>query len=164
LRNPWVAHAQGELLFHWDHDDRYHAERLQFMAAGLLSQNVTAVFLQRWLIWWPARRRLVVSGSRTWEGSMLVRRDVLPANPAQGVAEDNTTIARLCSMYATLLIDRPDMYCYIVHGDNNYEDGHFETMMDWASQVIPGDRYEDERVSDLTASFPLVDYAASLTR
>ncbi|MGI4936005.1 MAG: hypothetical protein ACRYF5_04555 [Janthinobacterium lividum] len=55
------------------------------------------------------------------------------------------------------------MYCYIVHGDNSYEDGHFETMMDWASEVILGDRY-DERVSDLTASFPLVDYAASLTR
>jgi hypothetical protein len=161
LRNISVAHARGDFLCQWDDDDLYDAGRLEFMMAALLSHDVAAVFLKRWLIWWPARRQLAVSGSRTWEGSMLVGRDVLPAYPAQALAEDNITIARLCSMHATLLIDRPSLYCYIVHGANSYENAHFETMVSWASEVISADRY-DAQIAALASSLPITDYASHL--
>ncbi|CAN5182615.1 hypothetical protein BH09PSE3_BH09PSE3_22920 [soil metagenome] len=161
LRNTSVAHARGDLLCQWDDDDLYHPQRIEFMAGALIEHGVSAVFLQRWLIWWPARRQLAVSGSRTWEGSMIVDRAILPTYPAQALAEDNITIARLCSLHPTLLIDRAALYCYIVHGANSYEDRHFETMVKWASTVIPDERYDGE-LQALASSFPLSDYAAYL--
>lgn len=163
LRNVSVAHAQGALLCQWDDDDLYHDERLEFMVAALLRHDVVAVFLQRWWIWWPARRQLAISGTRTWEGSMLVRREVLPTYPAIALAEDNITIARLCALHPTLLVDRPELYCYIVHGGNSYEARHFETMLDWASEVTPADRYDNE-IERLQAFLPIAAYEAGIDR
>lgn len=163
LRNVSVAHAQGELLCQWDDDDLYHADRLEFMASGLLQHDVVAVFLQRWRIWWPARRQLAISGVRLWEGSMLVRREVLPTYPALALSEDTITMARLCSLHPALLVDRPELYCYIVHGGNSFETRHFETMVNWASDLTPVDRY-DEELARLQPFLPLAAYAASSDR
>jgi hypothetical protein len=93
---------------------------------------------------------------------MMVRRDVLPTYPAQALAlaEDSITIARLCSLHPTLLVDRPEIYCYIVHGANSYEDAHFETMMSWASETRP----YDNGLADLASMFPISDYAARMSR
>jgi hypothetical protein len=60
LRNISVAYARRDLLCQWDDDDLYHAEWLDFMATALLDHAASAVLLQPWRIWWPARRQLVV--------------------------------------------------------------------------------------------------------
>ncbi|MBB5686232.1 glycosyltransferase family 2 protein [Sphingobium boeckii] len=157
LRNVSVAHARGALLCQWDDDDLYAPDRLAVQAAALKAHDVVAVFLERWLIWWPERRALAASGRRTWEGSMLARREAVPAYPAQALAEDQVTVERLCAIRPVLLIDRPHVYCYVVHGRNSYDEAHFETMMGWASNIAALDRY-DADLKALSSDFPFADY------
>lgn len=92
---------------------------------------------------------------------MLARRDALPAYPAQALAEDQVTVARLCAVRPVLRIDRPHAYCYVVHGHNSYDEAHFETMIGWASNIASAGAYESD-LQALSGSFPFARYAAAL--
>lgn len=137
LRNVALARAQGEFVCQWDDDDLYDPGRVAVSMKVLTEAAVDAVFLDRWLTWWPARGRLFVSPVRIWEGSMLARRACVPAYPALARGEDSRVVQWIARHHAiAMLTDCPWMYCYRITGENTWDAAHFERHFAQASKVF----------------------------
>ncbi len=138
LRNISVSNSSGDLIAQWDDDDIYHPERLSFSFKVLEHTRSPVIFLNRWTIVWPAKKLACVSANRVWEGSMLARREVIPIYPNKKKEEDTSMVDLMCKMSSVTLLDYPELYFYIITGENTNSDEHFERMFNNSSIV-----YED---------------------
>jgi glycosyltransferase involved in cell wall biosynthesis len=164
LRNASLAAARGELVAQWDDDDLYHPRRLELQAGGLAGNaHAAAHFLSRWLLWWPARRLLAMSGRRLWEGSMVARRALLPAYPPLGLEEDSALVLALFHAHPCIESDVPALYCYVVHGGNAWDEAHFEEMFGRATRRFEGDEYS-ALLAQLAEALPVLEYEQARTR
>lgn len=161
LRNRSIAAATGELICQWDDDDLYHPRRIEDMLAELERTAADAVFLHRWTLWQPDRGRLAVSGPRVWEGSMLARREVLPAYPEAARGEDLEVVRIIRKQRSFHLMNRPDLYCYIFHGTNTWPEKHFRMFLSRASEEFIGEAYE-RKLAEMAKDMPLPAYAEAL--
>ncbi len=139
LRNLSVAQSAGTYICQWDDDDLYDPTRIEIQMSVLAAAGVQSTFLSRWLIWWPARDKLVLSSSRVWEGSMLAHRSVVPVYPALPRREDSYVAKWVTAYHATALIDLPQLYCYRVTGENTWDEAHFERMLSRATKIFGGE-------------------------
>jgi glycosyltransferase involved in cell wall biosynthesis len=163
LRNASIAAARGELVAQWDDDDLYHPQRLELQALALAENpHAAAHFLSRWFLWWPARRLLAVSARRVWEGSMLARRTLLPAYPSLSLEEDSAFVRMLFAAHPNIQSDVPEVYCYVIHGGNSWNETHFEGMFSRATQRFDGEAY-DIQLSLLARVLPMHDYDRART-
>lgn len=142
LRNIAVDEARGDYVCQWDDDDVYHPERLALQLKILLSHQVAATLLSRWTIWWPRERRLAVSNQRLWEGTLLCRKSAMPRYPSLSRGEDTDLVDALKRSAKIISIDAPFLYLYVVHGNNTFDAGHFDTMYRHASERFAGADYE----------------------
>lgn len=161
LRNLSLRAAQGEWVCQWDDDDLYHPERIRLSMAVCQSMQSEALFLMRWLFWWPARRRIGISHSRTWEGSMLARKECVPAYPELARGEDTAVMKDVVQSSRVSLIDAPWLYAYIQTGANTWGTGHFEANWKAASLVEPELGY-DAALNACSASGPFHAYAQEI--
>jgi glycosyltransferase involved in cell wall biosynthesis len=148
LRNASVAAAQGDLICQWDDDDLSDPRRLELMVSVLAASQCDAVFLSRVTLWWPARRRLVLSEARLWEGTMLARRGAVPPYPHYDRREDSAMVETLRQGSSVAVVDAPGMYVYRVTGKNTWDEAHFDALFATASRDLSDDY--DAR----TASWP----------
>jgi glycosyltransferase involved in cell wall biosynthesis len=163
LRNASVAAASGTLVAQWDDDDLYHPQRLELQAMGLAAAPAAAAhFLSRWFLWWPERGLLGVSGRRIWEGSMLARRDLLPPYRSQNLSEDSVLVRELSEAHPLVEADAPEVYCYVIHGGNSWDEAHFEETFRRASRRFDGDAY-DIQLSLLARVLPIREYEQART-
>lgn len=161
LRNDSVAAAQGAVVAQWDDDDLYAPERLAVQYAALDQSGSAAILLQRWTMWWPARYLLALSAPRGWEGTILGWKDRLAPYPLLPRGEDSAMIAAMIADGATIgMIDRPDLYCYVVHGGNTFDTAHFKGLFANASQRLEFADYD--RAMAQRRQFPFADYRAAL--
>lgn len=128
LRNCSVARAKGEFLCQWDDDDIYHSDRLALQMAAIASTGANGCYLSRLLLWWPERELLRVSSERSWEGSMVAHRSVVPIFPAMAREEDLYVVDRIGKLHEVVQIDYPFGYCYVVHDCNVNDAAHFERV------------------------------------
>jgi hypothetical protein len=142
LRNIAVAHSRGEIICQWDDDDLYDRERISMGVAALMGSQTAAVFLKRWLVWWPARKLLTVSEERLWEGSMLVWRSCLPAYSAAAKGEDSVVADAIWRHQDICVLDWASLYCYTITGQNSWGTDHFEAIIDRSTRVFAGAEYE----------------------
>ncbi|MEU0809260.1 glycosyltransferase [Streptomyces sp. NPDC005970] len=155
LRNIAVDLAAGPYVCQWDDDDLYDPERLEVQLAAVLALDATACFLARERLWWPARRKLAISGVRVWEGSMLCAKDALPRYPEQRRGEDSPVAEAVVRGGRTVSLDAPELYTYVFHGANTFDEPHFTSLFDAATQVWPsGDAYADQ-VHAMAARLPV---------
>ncbi|MES2933853.1 MAG: glycosyltransferase [Pseudomonadota bacterium] len=161
LRNRALSEAHGDLVCQWDDDDLYDARRLAWQIEALQMANAKACFLQRWTMWWPAERRLAVSGKRLWEGSMLAQRSAVPPYPDQRRGEDSSVANALVAQYPVLTMDAPALYCYTIHGGNTFHYEHFLSMYNAASQFAGRAAY-DQTLQLIAHRLPILDYANAL--
>ena len=154
LRNIAVSNAKGEILCQWDDDDLYHRDRLNICISALLKTNVAAVFLKRWLIWWPESRVLAFSTDRLWEGSMVIHRNYIYSYPEIRKSEDTSMVEKLLTEYRIGLIDEPLIYCYTIHGNNTYDQSHFGEIISNAPVIFC---YESA-ISRLSNAIPFVTH------
>lgn len=147
LRNIAVDEARGDYVCQWDDDDVYHPERLALQLKILLSHQVAATLLSRWTIWWPRERRLAVSNQRLWEGTLLCRKSAMPRYPSLSRGEDTDLVDALKRSAKIISIDAPFLYLYVVHGNNTFDAGHFDTMYRHASERFAGADYEAKLAS-----------------
>jgi glycosyltransferase involved in cell wall biosynthesis len=161
LRNISVAAAEGELVCQWDDDDLYHPRRLEKQAAVLAKTGHGAHFLSQWMLWWPARRRLGISNIRPWEGSMLARRDLLPAYPELARREDKLLVTTLSEKHPISVTSMPALYCYVIHGNNTWHEAHFEEIWRYAEKKVRPEAY-DAQLGQLAGKIPIREYAEAL--
>lgn len=134
-RNLSLAHCRGEFVCIWDDDDLYSPERVKTCLEALLRCGVDAVFLDRLLLWWPAKKRLAISLSRLWENTMLARRTAIPAYVALSQNEDAAMVDWLTYHSSYALIDAPELYGYRVTGQNQSSTDHFERLFSISDEL-----------------------------
>jgi len=125
LRNISIAEARGEYICQWDDDDLYDPDRIGIQLSALLASQAAACFLRRWTLWWPADGKLAISGARLWEGSMLADKARVPDYPPIPRGEDTEVVAVFQERERLLSLDAPDLYVYIHHGNNTFDQQHF---------------------------------------
>jgi glycosyltransferase involved in cell wall biosynthesis len=133
LRNRSVALARGEHVCQWDDDDRYHPERMQLQFAALEAQAAEACFLLDQLhlfrhdgtLYWDDWDREPYP-MNVIQGTLLARRDAMPAYPELARGED--TGALLALLRARRKIARLAgvgwCYVYVHHGSNAWSLEH----------------------------------------
>lgn len=161
LRNDSVAAAQGTVIAQWDDDDLHAPNRLAVQYAALEQSGAAATLLRRWTMWWPNRYRLALSEPRGWEGTTLGWKDQLMPYPPLSRGEDSAMVSAMLASGATIgMIDRPDLYCYVVHGRNTFDTSHFTGLFAAASQRFEFADYE--RAMAARPQFAFEDYVAAL--
>jgi glycosyltransferase involved in cell wall biosynthesis len=161
LRNAGIAQASGELICVWDDDDLSHPERLRWQLAALKQAGGDACFLSRLLLWWPERASLAVSGSWTWENTMLAKKSFLPPYPSVHRGGDTLLVRALRKSSYIVLMEHPLAYCYIRHGSNLWGDDHFGRLFRASLRVADGDNYQRE-IGLLSRCMPTAAYRDDL--
>lgn len=138
LRQRAVAAARGEWVCQWDDDDRYHPQRLALQWQSLQQAGAAFGFLVDQLHWFPA------SGELFWDdwerepyplnlipGSLLGRRDLLPAYPPLARGEDTAVVHEVLRRGYALARLRDAGWCYVYtcHGDNTWSQAHHRAIV-----------------------------------
>lgn len=161
LRNVAVAEAAGTFVCQWDDDDLSHPLRLEAQIRAIRRTGAQVSVLTRWTLWWVAARRFAIGEQRMWEGSLVVRKDLVPPYPNKWIAEDTDVVAQLMDTACIAELDQPRLYVYIVHGTNTWFPRHFEQFWDRAERTFEGDR-ATRLHRELARDLPLDAYARSL--
>lgn len=161
LRNFSIARSRGAIVCQWDDDDLHDPERLATSIRVLQEQKCAAVFLNQWIIWWPARQLLVLSKKRIWEGSMVAWKNHCAIYPARTRGEDTHFVNNMASRSKVVSLRAPALYCYVVTGQNTWNTAHFEALFAESERTWAGDEYE-AMVDRLAARLPIAEYRSLL--
>lgn len=138
LRNLSVENAGGEYVCQWDDDDWYDPERLSVQMRALLVSGKPACVLSHWIILDSHHNTAYLSNRRLWEGSVMCRRDLMEQNPyaALSKGEDTDIIHNLYRQGQLEIIeDSPEIYVYVYHGANTWEEEHFREIFDRSTKL-----------------------------
>jgi glycosyltransferase involved in cell wall biosynthesis len=119
LRNHSLRTARGEYFAIWDDDDWSAPERLALQMDALRATGKAACLLARVHLYDEKGRNLYVSAARRWEASIVARIDEVPGYPEVQRTEDSRLVDGLWLKRKLLLLDRPDLYYYVLHGNQN---------------------------------------------
>ena len=159
LRNIAIARARGEILIQWDDDDLSDPDRIAVAVGVLQREAVGAVFLDRWLIWWPSRQLAAIAFPRACEGSVAMWRRGARVYPALTRGEDTLALNYLDEPVG--LINAPLQYVYTITGENTWDEAHFEAQVAAAEHRFEGDDYR-ALIGLLAQRLPIVAYEADL--
>ena len=132
LRNTAVANAHGELCA-----SGTTTICPTPIASGGRSESFTIPVrmraLERWTILWTDGPRIAIGTRRLWEGSMVARREALIEYPALRRGEDSPVAEAIVIRGTVALLDLPELYIYLVHGNNTFDAAHFDAHWDAAT-------------------------------
>ena len=160
LRNLGVGEANGELLCVWDDDDIYHPKRLEAQISKLLEKEVVANFLDEILFWWIAENKIIISGKRHWEGTMITFKSHMPTYPSLPRAEDTPVANYIVDNNDVSFLTNPLLYVYVKHGNNTTPNELFETNYSNASKRYEGSEFS-KFYSSLSQELPVSEYKTS---
>lgn len=138
LRNIGIANAKGEFVCQWDDDDWYHQNRLSAMYNCIRRSKYQGAIMLHWLVYDLTKRKAYISNSRTWEGSILCRKEALLNTPYENktMGEEGATIDHLLSMNSLFQIDdTPQLYIYIYHGYNTWHSDHWNYIFECSTPL-----------------------------
>lgn len=137
LRNEAVAAAAGSHVCQWDDDDRHHPQRMALQWQALHDDGADACFLVDQL------HAFLDSGELGWDdwgrepypldlvqGTLLARREAMPAYPALARGEDTALLLALLRAGARIVRLRGVGWCYVYrfHGGNVFAAGHHRAI------------------------------------
>lgn len=125
LRNIALAEARGEYLCQWDDDDLSAPERLQRQTAALLATGADACAPASLQLWWPSRDWISESSNRIWECALMWKKGSITAYPELRAGEDTPPVEALAKAGRVVLLEAPDLYTYVHHGENTFSDEHW---------------------------------------
>ncbi len=157
LRNFAAARADGEIVCQWDDDDLYDPNRITASVEALTHNDAAAVVLEQWLMWWPARRVIALSQRRLWEGSLVMWKRHHSIYPALNRREDTAFTNNVASSAKLITLNVPQLYLYVIHGDNTWSADHFEVLFDMSERCWLGEEY-DAKLRALSSRLPIAEY------
>jgi glycosyltransferase involved in cell wall biosynthesis len=130
LRNIAVENARGEFVAVWDDDDWSAPNRLQAQLRAIRRSGKDACVLSRVILHNSVTQRSYLSHERTWEASLVARREGLPNyDGSLSRFEDTPVVAELEERGQLVLLKRPDLYVYVYHGTNTWQEDHFDKII-----------------------------------
>lgn len=138
LRNHSVAAARGDWVCQWDDDDLSHPRRMELQMTAARLVNADACLLARETLWRPHLGQVAWSSCRHWEHSLVARRDVVPKFLPRRRGSDTPVVARLLQTRCVAALDAPGLYVHVGHGQNTWNDAHFEAMWRHATRRSTG--------------------------
>jgi len=136
LRNLAVLACRGAFIAQWDDDDWYAPTRLEAQIHAIQSTGRVGCVLTRWVLYDALNRTAMVSGERAWEGSLVARRESVPAYADVSRQEDTPVIERMLNANQLAGLNRPDLYVYVYHGENTWERAHWDTVIAPFAQAL----------------------------
>ena len=146
-RNLAVQIARGLFVAQWDDDDWHAPDRLRAQLAAIDQHQRPACVLVRQVLYDGMTGQAAVSATRTWENSLLARRDAMPKYPELAKLEDTPLIQAMLAANMLVGLDRPDLYVYVYHGKNTWERTHWDTAIAAFAQPLPA--AETQRIAQL---------------
>ncbi len=160
LRTFSVRQAAGSYVCQWDDDDLSDPARLEVQMSVLAYTGAAACFLTRVTMWWPDRERLAEK-ARVWEGSMVCRKEVVGTYQSLSRGEDSHLVDDIMQSSRVAYLDRADLYVYISHGTNTWDEKHFDAL--WKhSDAQFSDHRVAELLAELGARMPIAAYREAL--
>lgn len=138
LRNISVREADGEYVCQWDDDDWFDPDRLSTQMQFIRNSGKPACILSRWVVFDDQSKRAYISNRRLWEGSILCRKDLMiqKSYPAIHKGEDSSVIDHLYQNNKLHIVDdMPELYIYISHGNNTWEQNHFDQIFQFSTEL-----------------------------
>lgn len=139
LRNVAIQCSRGTHIAQWDDDDWYAPDRLAEQIKALQETGAAACVLMRWLMYDAETGRAYLSSKRTWEGSLVADKNVVPSYPALKQGEDTQVIKQLGDNGKLILLDKPTLYVYVFHGGNTWQRQHWQGLLERGAQLLPVD-------------------------
>lgn len=140
LRNISIRNADGEYVCQWDDDDWFDPDRLTVQMQLLGDTDKPACILSRWIVFDSQHNKSYISNKRLWEGSVLCRKEIMLDNPYPALTkgEDSSVIEYLHKNDQLHIIEnRPELYIYISHGTNTWEQEHFDQIFQYSKELPP---------------------------
>ena len=148
LRNISVREADGEYVCQWDDDDWFDPDRLTNQMQHIQTTGKPACLLSRWIVYDAIHQKAYISNRRLWEGSILCQKLLMLEKPYPAVSkgEDSSVIEFLYQQqHLHIIEDMPELYIYISHGNNTWEQSHFDLIFTCSTAL------SDEVASDIQA-------------
>ena len=157
LRNLSVEKAAGDLVCLWDDDDLQHPCRIEAAMAAMAMTRTRACLLFREVFWLVSARRFALTGLRPNENALLADKRLLEPYPSLAKLEDVPVIEALMETTPVALLDLPELYVYIAHGANTWDDEHVNVI--WNQAILQFGPTEYGTVFDeLSRCYPLKAY------
>lgn len=161
LRNISIDKATGSYLAQWDDDDLSDPLRIELQMAVIQSFKVDGCLLDNIYVWWPHQQRLAKSFRRTWEGTLICRKDIFTEYPSLHRGEDTEVVKLAIQTHRIATLDRPDLYVYSCHQNNTWELEHFN--IHWRSAQIQFEHNDYVKIiQTLARRLPIHSYLQSL--
>lgn len=153
LRNLSIKFCQGDYVCQWDDDDWYREDRLSVQMQYLQKFQKSACVLSQWFMYDLVTSKAYLSCHRPigWEGSLLCERSQMVEYADLAKAEDTIVLKTLLEQDKLALLDRPDIYVYVRHQRNTWEQSHFDFLVSLAEE-LPQDMAISFRQQYLTDS------------
>ena len=155
LREMSMQAMRGEYVAQWDDDDISHPDRLMLQMLALFAVSADASFLHQQILWQPDRRRLGVSERGLLENTIVVKKDRFGKYSSVAKGEDTPLCHELIKGANVALCDKPDLYIYVFHGANTWDEDHFDRIWEKAA-VRHGAGEYDPVLNNLQQSFGIV--------
>lgn len=142
LRNIAVRDARGAYIAQWDDDDWSAPSRLAEQMAAIRSSGRAGCVLLRWVLFNALTQEALLSAQRLWEGSLVAERVAVPAYSALGKGEDTPAVMQMFNANQLVGLDRPDLYVYVYHGANTWDQAHWHTYIATGAQAVSAETSE----------------------
>ena len=133
LRNISVEEANGEYIIQWDDDDIHQNQRIEVMYEALVAQpDRKACFLKTFMIHDKITDKTTLS--KYWggvEGSIIAVKNSMPRYESLSKGEDTPVRDYFLRRGVGMIIDRPEIYTYVIHGNNTWDYNHLTALMEW---------------------------------
>lgn len=157
MRNRCAAIARGHFLCQWDDDDLQHPLRIEMAMAAMAVTRASACMLFREMTWYTASGRVSVGERRPHENTLLAARRVMPTYPSLPAREAAPAVEALLARHSVILIDAPELYVYVAHGNNTWPASHMEGIWKKSTERFEGTE-ADAMLSRLAHAYPIDAY------
>lgn len=132
IRNYGIKKTKGDWICIWDDDDWFSPFRIEKQMIFCQENKLDACTLRSIMIYSDKYQELKLSYERSdgWEGSLLVKKLIIPKYHNAKKGEDTPVVMKLISDYKFLTLFDPELYVYIFHDKNISGSRHKQKILD----------------------------------
>jgi len=125
LRNLSLKLAKGKYVINWDDDDFSHSKRVEVQLEAIIKKKASLCLLSRGTIAMLPSNEFGYGPKIRMINTVLAKRSDIPYYSEQEKGEDSYMLSEATRKRLKIVkVDRPDLYIYIFHGNNTWDEKH----------------------------------------